>query len=171
MPWRGQWIEAVLHTDRDLLIGDVTLGEVFSAGGANPASSPPQTASPEIPQHGQDHDHDDDDFENAHGAQSTASRMPAVEQVGRQARAPIRPRAPEGEPWPSKTKVATPDAARTCSTGISPAPLALPRATGPRIPWPPSLPILSAAGLRSSSASSPSESALGSSWKRVPSDV
>ncbi|HEY8798293.1 MAG TPA: hypothetical protein VIO85_10565, partial [Candidatus Dormibacteraeota bacterium] len=33
MPWRGQWIEAVLHTDRDLLIGDVTLGEVFSAEG------------------------------------------------------------------------------------------------------------------------------------------
>jgi len=33
MPWRGQWIEAVLHTDRDLLIGDVTLGEVFSGRG------------------------------------------------------------------------------------------------------------------------------------------
>jgi hypothetical protein len=87
MPWLGQWIEAVLHTDRDLLIGDVTLGRSLQRGGANRASSPPQTASPKKPQHGQDHDHDDDDFE--HGAQSTPSRTPAVEQVRRRVPAAV----------------------------------------------------------------------------------
>lgn len=48
------------------------LAKGFSAEGKSPESTP-QTASPEIPQHGQDHNDDDDDFENAHGAQFTPS--------------------------------------------------------------------------------------------------
>ena len=93
-------------------------GSLSQGGGANPTSSPPQTASPEIPQHGQDHDHDDDDFENTHGAQSTPSLTPVVEQVRPRARAPIRPRASEKSdafitPGASALTTAEPRRART----------------------------------------------------------
>jgi hypothetical protein len=101
MPWRGQWIEAVLHTDRDLLIGDVTLGEVFSAEGLIARAHRPRRPLPKNPS----------------TARITITRMMiarmlmvrSLPRLGRRrwskrrrARAPIRPRAPGGEPWPRK---------------------------------------------------------------------